>query len=472
MAIKPILYVAGFVIACGGALFVPLAGVLGYMGQYPIGGQWYTMPVRQLGVRVSFLLALFTGVGIVLRYRDLRCGKKLLTGVEWLMLVFLGVIWLSVLLGQPTEGGRYTIMDHPSVKMAKIVLFVLMLTHVATTAKRFNLIMWYFVLSGLFLGYRAFTTPLSHFTRGRLENIGGPDFRDANALAMYLACMLPFIAVQFLQSRWVGKLVCLVAGAFTANGIILTRSRGALVGIAAGAVVALVLAPKKRRLVIIGGLVLAVAGGLYLTDARYLDRMSTIHAEGGEMDASSRSRLEIWRGSVAMLEANPLGVGVGNFEQSIGRYAREFPGRDAHNTFIRCYGEMGFPGLFALAFLIISIVVSLRRLRKRIGHLPQAPRETMRYAAYAVSISVAIVLVCGMTISLLYIEAMWWFLALPVCLSRVAENLQDDLAAETGSKKASRKRSGKEDPPRPGAKPRRRGDLVKTAGGLRARDGA
>jgi putative inorganic carbon (hco3(-)) transporter len=429
MPLRTLLFLLGFAGTAGGALFVPLLGVLGYIALYNLGAerQWWFAPISGLDLRCSLTLAVATAIGMTLHWRNLQFGKQILHSQEKLLLLFLGLIWFSTFIGEPTEGA-YTIVDHPSVKMTKVVIFALMLTHVVTTVKSLDLLMWVMTAGALVLGLQAYWTPYSAFTHGRLETVGGPDFSESNFLAAYLAAMLPIIGMQFLRSGWIGKLACLLAGVFATNALVLTRSRGALLGIGTGALVAFLLAPKQYRVAIAVGIVVAIAGGLYLTDPAYYQRAGTISFSDEQRDLSAQSRLDAWEASVQMLKDHPWGIGAGNFFQAIGRYNRDRAGMDAHNGFVRCYTELGIQGLLIFIALIGNALWTLRRAIKETRQLPEEEQKTAMWLSYGLAISLVVVLTDTMTVTLLYVEALWWLLMLPVCLDRAVENLKANLA--------------------------------------------
>jgi len=428
MALKMVLFLLAFLGASVGALFVPVLGVLGYIMHYSIGpeGQWWNAPLRPIGLRYSLTLAACTAIGIALHYKRLRWRKPLLLAQEKLMLLFLGVVWLTVLISEPTEGA-YTIVDHPSVKMTKVLIFVLMMTHLVTRPRDLDWVLWAFVAGALILGLQAYATPRVAFASGRLETVGGPDFRDSNALAAYLAAMLPLIGVQFLRSGWKGKLFCLVAGVFASNAIILARSRGAIVGLAAGAVAAIFLTPRRSRAKIAAGLIVIALGGLYLSDPGFWGRASTMRTTPEEMDTSARSRVEIWEGGMRMLAANPQGVGAGNFQQEIGRYAPKHPNRDAHSTYLRCAAELGLVGIGLLLALLANAVVRLGRVVRQSADLLVPEGTRLAYASYGLLLSLIVFAVTGIFGSLIYVEGFWWMLAMPVCVVRVYDSIWEDL---------------------------------------------
>ncbi|MBE3040845.1 MAG: O-antigen ligase family protein [Chloroflexi bacterium] len=429
MAITTLAFLVLFAAACGGAMLRPMIGIVAYMLVYQVGpeNQWWTEPIAHWGIRYSFVLAAFTAAGIVINRRKLRCGRPFLVPHEYLLVAFVCVTWLSVLLGRPPEG-EIVSADWPPLKLTKILIFALMLTHVSATLSDLNWVLWAYVIGGLFLGYQALTAPAWMMTEGRLDAIGGPDFRQANGLAVYLLAALPIIGVQFMRSRWPGRLLCLASGAMAVNAIVMTRSRGAVMGAAGVLVVALVIAPKGLRKAAFAGVILAAIGAYALTDAAFWERASTTTASDEERDGSAQSRIEIWKGSLAMLQDYWYGVGAGNFQAAIGQYCPRHPKRDAHNTYVRCYSELGIQGMAVFTALILSAACMLRRVYRDSLELTEPYRKHVSWLSYALFLSLCGYLLCGLTGTLLYVEALYWLLALPVCLWRSARNLAADKA--------------------------------------------
>jgi putative inorganic carbon (hco3(-)) transporter len=432
MSLRAILFISLFLVCAGGAIHAPLLGALGYMAHNILGpeAQWYSIPLQPLGIRYSLTLAVMTGVGIALNWKRLRPSGPILETQEWLMLCFLGVVWFSSMLGEATFGA-YTVADHPSVKLAKAVIFVLMLTHVATDWKKLNWVFWLMIAATLILSLQAYGKPRSAFQSGRLENVGGVDFSESNFLAAFLVAMLPVIGCQFLRSAWRGKVVCLITGAFAANAIVLTRSRGAFLALGLASLTALLFVPRKRRPLVVLGLIVAAVGGYSLMDQSFIERMSTITRAEGERDRSAQSRIEIWAGGMRMMWANPLGVGAGNYMQSVGRYDPRNAGRDAHNSFVRCAGENGIPGVLLYLALILNAGYTLRVAASRAKWLSPKNQESLGLTILALWSSLAAVVGASCTVTLLYVENAWWFLALPVCALRAADNLAQDTASDS-----------------------------------------
>jgi hypothetical protein len=322
--------------------------------------------------------------------------------------------------------GRYTTVDHPTVKFTKVLIFVFMLTHVVTDLKNLNRLVWVLVIGGLILGMQAWGTPRRAFQSGRLEGIGGPDFSECNFLAAFLVSVLWLIGVQFLRSGWKGKVLCFLAGGFAANAVVLTRSRSALVGLAAGGLVALFAVPKRYRGYLAVGLVVAAAGFYYLTDEQFLARAATVMHSEEERDSSAQSRIVLAQAGFRMWRDHPLGVGPGNFYQNIGRYVPEYAGKDAHNTYVRCLTELGAIGIAVYLGLLVNAAWVLRRAMRQAARLPASLEGQVTLLCFGMMCSLAAMAGCFLTISLTYVEFTWWFLMLPVCMERTVYNLLAD----------------------------------------------
>ncbi|MEJ2199930.1 MAG: O-antigen ligase family protein, partial [Desulfuromonadaceae bacterium] len=200
------------------------------------------------------------------------------------------------------------------------------------------------------------------------------------------------------------------------------RSRGALLGLAVGMVMAVVTAPPKYRGKLMALILVAALSVLYLADDQVMDRLSTIDSSTEERDSSAQSRLDIWAGGVEMLFSNPLlGVGPGNFRTYIEIYQPEHPDRDAHNTIIRCGGELGFIGLGSFIIILFSTLKLLLGTMRDARNLDTKEGKDILWLSYGTLLGGTGMLVYGMTGTLLYTEYLWWFIAFPVSLRRALD---------------------------------------------------
>ena len=430
MPIVTIIFLVGFFVCCVGAWVAPLFGIVGGVLYYTIATGWWTVPIQHWGIRYYYFLALSTIIGVAINWRKLRFGKSILEKQEKFTLLFLGIIWLSMVFGEVTTIEIYQspYIDHPSMRLLKIVIFAFLITHIVTRINYLNIFFWALILGTVHLGIRAYQMPQSAFISGRLENIGGPDFRASNDLAVFLAAMVFIIGIMFSKTHWPGKILCAISGVFALNAIVLTRSRVGMLGLVGGALTLALFIPKRHRSKIIASLIIAGIGFFALMDTRYIIRSKTILEGSKIQDRSAQSRIEIWRDSIQMIKANPLGVGAGNFYQNIGRYSPQAKNRDAHNTYIRCAAELGLHGFALLLVLILNSFLMLRRIRRRVATLPQKYRTEFQMVGSALAASLAVFIVSGLTSTLLYMEAFWWWLLLPVCLQRCLDNQLAEIA--------------------------------------------
>ncbi|SIN67656.1 O-antigen ligase [Singulisphaera sp. GP187] len=374
---------------------------------------WWGSGLSNSGVRYSVIISASLAAGTLLNFKRLPYGK-LVSRQEILYLTFLAwMLVIRLIQGQETP-------EDAVDKMFKIAVFLLALTHVVVTPRRFNQFLWVLVCCGLYLGYDCFTAPRSMYIQGRLEGMGGPDFSDSNAMAAHMVALLSIIGIRFLRGGWKSKAVSFVAGGFVANTIVLTRSRGGYLASLVTVFVMLTFTPKGRRKQILALVALGAMGALTVVDAGFLERMGTLKAGEREKDESAMSRLRFWKAGFHMAVDNPLGVGPGNFYMHIGEYLPEDAGRDTHNTYVRCVAELGWPGLGLLIALISNAYIVLARVRRLAAKAPEL--EECAWNAFGLQMSLSGYLAASMFISATYIQMLWWLLLLPTALERVIAN--------------------------------------------------
>ena len=417
LSIKTLLYLlllfSGIV---GSIIYHPFLGIMGYILTYNINpaGHWWGSPLVEWGVRYSLFLAGATALGIILHWSKLKV-KKVFESQEILLVIFLGVVWLSIPLGV-----GFNIEGSNAVKMAKVIVILLMACHVITTLSRYEAMIWTLIVAGLYLGFETYVAPNWMFRGGRLDvGIGGSDFREGNFLGAHFAMLLPFLGVMFIKGGWKSKVLCLISGVFVTNSIILCRSRGIFLAMAVGIISAIVFSIPKQRKKILIGVGIAIVGAILLTDPGFWVRMEQIDPDTVQTERSALGRLLAWEASLSMISDYPLGVGEGNFKAIIGKYNPRMAGRDTHNTFLRCLTELGVQGAFVLLLLIGNAFWILFRLKKQIQGLPH--KADFIWHIYALKIALIIYLVSGIFITQTYIEEFYWLLIYPLFLKRSIE---------------------------------------------------
>lgn len=272
----------------------------------------------------------------------------------------------------------------------KAILVVFVASRVITSPVWLHRCCIAFGAAGLYLSvwanYRYFSTGQAPIT-GPGPHIGlyTGIFQDRNDFGMMLAMTL--VVVWYLSqasNRYWAKAAWLSAMPMAIHAILLTESRGAILG--AGAAMAYISFRSKRR-VLMGALsILGLAGSLlFFSSDRLLARYGTIGSY--EQDSSALSRINTWRVGWRMMWGNPLwGAGLDNYTEVFYDYSDwqpkwswvEYEGwqivRDfdydvhrayqAHNMFIQRGGESGLLGLLIFLWILLSVPIDTQRVRR------------------------------------------------------------------------------------------------------------
>ncbi len=418
LPLTTILYLALFVSAVlGSILFNPLIGISGYLITYHINPltHWWGEYIPASIDRYSLILAVATFIGMVLHKSKLKF-TRMVEAQEILLIIFVGLCWLSIPLGVASEG-----IDEHLIKITKIAIMVMMASHLITDIRRYEMIVYIFILTGLFLGVETYNAPTWHFADGRLgQGVGGSDLANGNMLAAHFIMVLSLIGVMFIKGGWKTKLLCSASAVFMLNGIVLIQSRGSFLGLLAGAMSAVFFTKNVSRKKIIICVLAGIIGGATLMDTDFLERMKLIQTDIETMDLSARSRIDVWLSSIKMVSDYPLGVGVGNTIRLVGQYDSSLEGLDTHNTYLRCLTDIGFQGLLVLLLLIANAFRILSSISKDIEQLEN--KEIFFWHIYGVRIGLIAYLLVVFFVSATYTEDFYWFLMFPVFLKRAVEN--------------------------------------------------
>lgn len=211
------------------------------------------------------------------------------------------------------------------------------------------------------------------------EDIAGravSTLENPNMLAEYLILLIPLAAAQFLagkgfSSRTLALLSCGVLG----GCIILTWSRGAWLGLLFGVFVFLLIWSRRTIYLIVAG-VFSIPFLPFVLPDSIIQRFTSI---GNLGDSSTSYRVNIWRGTVRMLEdywISGVGVGEAAWGTVYPRYslASIETAPHAHNLYLQTWVQTGIVGLLLLAaffFLLLQCHFTyyrdLTRMREEIS---------------------------------------------------------------------------------------------------------
>lgn len=324
----------------------------------------FTGQSQQIGLPLS-LDRLILPAALVLFAADRRRRRLSMTPWAWLALAYLGCVVASMVLfdtlGQ--RSGWFALLDRDAIPM----LFFALGAALFDTERARDLLLKTLCLVGLYLGVTAvleFVAPGLvwpryianadlglHFGRARGPFLGAEGMGLACALTAYASLLL--VGRRLPGWSWLARLSATVA----LMGVALALTRSIWIGVAAAAVVTLVLEPRTRRF-----LPHAVAAGLAAVAAiAATPWLSALLEARASASAPVYDRLASNRGALELLADQPLtGIGWRRFYPYGSEWMRQgdqFPMNNAiievHNVLLSRAAELGLP----TAALFLGLIV-------------------------------------------------------------------------------------------------------------------
>lgn len=233
-------------------------------------------------------------------------------------------------------------------------MFILAVT-LADSRERLKALTWSIVGSAGYLGLEFNLRYLGGFNEVNVLGYGG---MDNNSLAiMLVTCLGPAIFMGlYVRPLW-QKGIAYACAALIGHTVLLTFSRGGLLGLIVAGTAAALIVPKRPRYVI--AMVIALAVGLRFAGPELRSRFDSSFSSEEERDFSAQSRVDLWRDCLLVMQRYPiLGAGPDHFPL----VAEEFgwpKGKEAHSLWLQVGAEIGVPGVLLLALLYAT---SMKRM--------------------------------------------------------------------------------------------------------------
>ena len=287
--------------------------------------------------------------------------------------------YFIMVLGIPFAYHKGVALDGVIVKyLGNMLFFVLLVTYVNSFQRLKALMM---VVCASTLAYGFFGGLIMGMREGRIGVFGNAF--DPNDTAFVLLSLFPpcLFFVRFKNGLLI-RLVAIVASCSALAVILLTGSRGGMLGL--GAILLLMLLTR------IGGInsgqkilftLLIVATAFLFRDMIDLDRYMTIADLSSDYNASSEGgRIDLWTAAIKLAAAHPItGVGVECF--AFAQYLlRERAGAEylgwlqPHNSLLQIASEVGVIGFAIFMFIIVRSLVVFYRAGST-GSSDQSPIE-------------------------------------------------------------------------------------------------
>lgn len=218
-------------------------------------------------------------------------------------------------------------------------------------------------------------------------------YRNPNDLAALTLLMLGLCAGVLVSdpNKWFRR-AALVGMVMLSLLVFMTQSRGAFLGFAVFAAIALISYKQRAKALVIAALASIVIA--FAAPSTVWDRLGSMtNATGTEDlkamndDGSAEQRFEIWKTAARITMDNPIvGVGWGAYRQANDLYSPAAAGsefqlgaRDAHSTYMRTAAELGIPGLALFLGLIGSVLLYSRRVRRRCRAVMPSTAQQLRF---------------------------------------------------------------------------------------------
>jgi probable O-glycosylation ligase (exosortase A-associated) len=339
-----------YIIAYSGAIAAlrfPLVGVYVYVGLSILRPQEifaFAGDIRNLSLYVGICLL----VGWALNgFGTWNMGRGRV--VVWMFLSFVIIFGISAAVALDTTRSLDSVID-----FSKLVFPFLAGITLIRGEKDWRPLLWTIVLCQ---GYVGFEQNLN-YVKGLNTAASGFGGMDNNFFGLSLVTTLgPAIALTLASKKWWSRLVAAAATALILHTILLTFSRGAMVGLIAVGMVAFVMMPKKPKYM--AALLVLVLVAARLTGPELFARYGTAFVAEEERDRSAESRLDLWRDCLIVIEQHPvLGVGPANWRVIASSFG--WPeGKSAHSVWMETAAEDGIPGVLALLLFFGLALVKL-----------------------------------------------------------------------------------------------------------------
>jgi O-antigen ligase len=215
---------------------------------------------------------------------------------------------------------------------------------------------------------------------------------DPNDLAAMMCLFLPLAIGMSIRGKAWQRLVGLAGIMVFSAIIVLTSSRGGLVGMAVGVTTFVLLLRPSRVLVAVPLVSVLMVGSWQFAPETFRTRAATLFAVEDDYNVTTETgRIAIWKRGAKHFTSHPItGVGLGNYSVAEGNFFEEqnkvAAYFTAHNAYIQAFVEFGLLGGIPFMFLLAYSVSGAWRAavfkRNGVPYLMRRPEYFAAILAY------------------------------------------------------------------------------------------
>ena len=299
--------------------------------------------------------------------------------------------------------------------LSKVAIIFVIMVNTLRTPARMKGLMWLGIGVGAMLSYEA----VMLYRAGQFAVEGyrvkvdfGGMFGNPNDMATHLLIFTPIsIALGIATKNKIAKLVYFVSAGLLVGGLLVTQSRGGILGLLAASIVLSWKLGKGNRLkvIVIAGTVVAIV--LLLAPGNLSQRVMSIFIPSLDPVGSSTQRQNLLTQSIIVSLRNPFGIGIGNFPIVGSRNLV------THNAYTQVSAELGWFAFLAYLILLVSPLRKLSALqRKTFG---RGEHEWVYHASIGVYAGIAGYMVSSFFASIAFNWYVYFPIAYAICLRRI-----------------------------------------------------
>jgi len=345
-----VIYFGGIIAFLLSIFWRPQAGLYFLMPLIPLQTLRYTVHGLPWGEHLVDIVMLGVMIGMLFNGKGEILPR---TSMNWFLLVWIllsyfalwrGSFFLNKDLPLSIADPRF---DNWKNYMLMPLLFFLVLS-VIKSAKQMKILLLLMCVSIFIVNKGFYNTvsvrDLSHFDYN-LRYAGQMGYAGENGLGAFAASMALFLfGLYAFESKRLRKLLLLALIASSVYVVLFVFSRGAYAAFLVGLLFIGIF--KERKLLVFAAVLLFAWQVLLPTSVQ--ERI-TMTYQGGELDPSAQTRLDLWQEALDMTSHNPvMGSGYDTYEYLRG--ASKYT--DTHNYYLKVLVETGIVGLLIFLWLL------------------------------------------------------------------------------------------------------------------------
>jgi O-antigen ligase len=339
----------------------------------------------------------------------LSTGRRLVFDrTHALVLGILALAMISTVLAEDLGAAKTT-----TIRYGSFVALYIVISQFSGNHRLLRRIAWAMSLSAGLAALLAVNAFISgNETQARLP------YADPNDTAYILATTIPLTLWLFRYPR--ARLLVVGLVAVMSASIVLSFSRGALVGLAAALVWHVLTERRGQIFLLLGAILVAVVSTALFVQANPSQVESGLKAKQNVASANVNTRLDAWSAAARLGSEHPFGVGPGNFRnhylEETGRPPGSWNIGVVHNAYLDVAAEIGPIAMVLFLLYLISVFARAGAARRR-GNGPPG-------LATAVRTALVIACVSACFLSEQYYAPFWLLGALATAMWREGEDEQ------------------------------------------------